>query len=101
MLLYLISNISNYILCWLKNQQEFNEIFKEFPRVNFEKEMIIVYCFASRFADVKLTRIIKKDGIIQIIIKDNGRGLIGPHTRYVIIKMKKAEFKDIEFIVKK
>lgn len=85
----------------IKNQQEFNEIFKEFPAVNLEKEMIIIYCFKTKLIDVKLSRIIKKDGVFQIVIKDNGRGLISPHTRYVIIKMKKAEFKDIEFIVKK
>ena len=85
----------------VKTQQEFNEIFKEFPRVNFEKEMIIVYCFATHFADVKLSRIIKNDGVLRIVLKDNGRGGIDSHTRYVIIKMKKAEFKDIEFIVKK
>ena len=81
----------------IKNQDELDEVFSEFPEINFEKEMIIVYCYRTIY--------IRKQVLEKVVLDENVlnvefnvvKGKIGhadasaPSRRMLVLKLDKLD----------
>ncbi len=79
----------------IQTQAELDEIFSDFPKINFDKEMVLVYCYTTVYIrDQKLEQATIDNGVLTV--KFNVvRGKLGyadaasPHTRICVIRLRK------------
>jgi hypothetical protein len=85
----------------IKNQNQLNELFTNFPTVNFEKEMIIVYIYTGIYnAEKKITDVEYEEKELSIefgykLKMGTGSATI-PMQRTLIIKMNKIDAYEID-----
>jgi len=90
----------------INNQNHIDEIFDEFPPIDFENEIILICAYRSyTLKPLKLESLKQRENKLTIkfdIVKNWGDGLkmdsIPPSTRYVIIKIEKIAFDSVELI---
>lgn len=87
----------------VENQEELDEIFSEFPKVDFEREMVLVYCYTTNFIRQQvLEQVAFENGIIKVAF-DVARGIPGradataPQTRLCIVKLDKLNISTVIF----
>ena len=85
----------------ITNENQLDEIFTQFQDVDFENEMLIVYCYGTIYCrEQKLKKVILNNDILEIEF-DIVRGKFGhadaamPHTRVCVIRMDKIEFSSV------
>ena len=89
----------------ITNQTELKAAFSEFPKINFEKEMVIVYFYTSVYSrprelkGIEITE--EKEMRIHFIEVSPGEGIGGacsPKTRPLVVKLDKIEDYSFVFI---
>ena len=81
----------------IKNQEELDEIFSEFPQTDFEKEMVVVYCYRTIYVRKQVLEKVVFDGNVLKIEFNVVRGKIGhadaaaPHRRTLAVKLDKLD----------
>ena len=81
----------------LKNQDELDEVFSEFSEIDFEKEMVLVYCYRTIYVRKQVLEKVVFDGNVLKIEFNVVRGKIGhadaaaPHRRMLAVKLDKLD----------
>ena len=85
----------------INHQDDADEIFSEFPQIDFDTEMVILYCYTTIYVrEQKLNSVSFENGVLNIefnVVK----GKIGiadataPQTRTCIIRLDKVEATEI------
>ncbi len=90
---------------FIDSKEKLDEIFNEFPEaVNFDEEIIILHTFTTTVGHRNhvLKRVALDDGNLKIFFDAKiRRGICDeamPGQKWLIVKMKKAEFSSVEFI---
>lgn len=87
----------------IRSESELSEIFAEFPRVDFEKEMVIVYRSMSIYENRYVIKDILLDGNKLSIELDKPKRIFGspsttaPRTRLIVIRMNKLDISKAVF----
>ena len=86
----------------ITDENQLDEIFTQFPDINFENEILIVYCYGTIYCrEQKLKKVILNNDVLEIEF-DIVNGKIGhadaamPHTRMCVIRMDKIEFSSVD-----
>ena len=85
----------------IKTRTELNEVFSEFPEINFEKEMIIVYCYRTVYGRKQVLEKVFSDGNVLRVEFDVVKGKIGhadasaPHRRMLVVKLDKLDIAEV------
>lgn len=85
----------------IKLQDDVNEVFTEFPQIDFDAEMVIVYCYTTTsIREQKLNSVSFENGVLNIEFdvvkgKAGAGGATVPQTRTCIIQMDKVEANEI------
>lgn len=81
----------------IQNQARLEEIFSEFPEIDFDKETVLVYCYTTIYLrKQKLEEVSLKNAVLTVSF-DVVRGKLGhadaaaPHTRLCIIRLDKID----------
>ena len=90
----------------ITNQKTLDEIFTKFPKVDFEKEMVLVYCYTDSYSRKYLVENVVLDGDTLTVKIGMASGLFGdfvfdaslPFTRFCVIKLDKVESKNINIV---
>ena len=91
----------------IRNQAELNEIFTDFPVVDFSQEMVLVYCYTTCYngrAQV-LEKAVVKNGVLNVEFNVE-RGKFGhadasaPLARLCIIRLDNVDFTDVRITYK-
>ncbi|MBE7078779.1 MAG: hypothetical protein E7380_02825 [Clostridiales bacterium] len=89
----------------ITNQTELKAAFSDFPKINFEKEMVIVYFYTSVYnrprelKGIEITE--EKEMRIHFIEVSPGEGIVdacSPKTRPLVVKLDKIEDYSFVFI---
>ncbi|MCH5164230.1 MAG: hypothetical protein J1F36_04360 [Clostridiales bacterium] len=90
------------IVYFISNEQQFSEVFLQFPvEVDFDSEMIVVYMFSAytRREMVIESITLNEETLIMSVKSKERRGYIpdctAPHQRYFAIKMDKVNVKEV------
>ena len=81
----------------LKNQDELDEVFSEFPEIDFEKEMVLVYCYRTIYIRKQVLEKVELDGIVLNVDFNVARGKLGhadasaPSRRMLVLKLDKLD----------
>ena len=63
----------------IKSQEALDEIFTEFKEIDFEKEMVIVYCYTTIYVrEQKLEKVSLDNGVLSIEF-----GVVDKHNRII------------------
>lgn len=87
----------------VKDNEALEEIFTEFPEVNFEKEMVLVHCYTSNYGRKKLLKSVKLNdqNILNIVFTiENGLfrfDAAEAQRRILIIRLNKLDIKETNF----
>ena len=85
----------------IKNQNELDEVFSVCPKIDFDKQILIVYCYTTTYVrEQKLEKFFYENGVLSI---DFGvvKGKIGvgdataPGTRICIISLDKLDISSV------
>lgn len=88
----------------IKDQTTLEEVFVDFPKTDFEKEMVLVYCYTSVYGRERILKEISihdEDQLEIIFTIENGK--LGhadasmPQRRILVIKMDSLDIKSAEF----
>lgn len=85
----------------IKSEEEYKKIFANSSKVNFEKEILVVYIYSTIYnSDIKITEIDLDEGELSIDFKHKlviGTGSASmPHQENVVFKLAKGDFHKIE-----
>ncbi len=81
----------------IKNQDELDEVFLEFPEIDFENEMLIVYCYRTIYIRKQVLEKVVLDGTVLNVEFNVVKGKIGhadasaPQRRMLVIKLDKLD----------
>lgn len=81
----------------IKNQDELDEVFSEFPEIDFEKEMILVYCYRTVYIRKQVLEKVALDGNALNVEFNIVKGKIGhadasaPSRRMLVLKLDKLD----------
>lgn len=81
----------------IKTQTELNEVFSEFPEIDFEKEMIIVYCYRTVYIRKQVLEKVVLDGNVLNVEFNVVHGKLGhadasaPSRRMLVLKLDKLD----------
>ena len=81
----------------VKNQDELDEVFSEFPEMDFEKEMVLVYCYRTIYTRKQVLEKVVLDGTVLNVEFNIVKGKIGhadasaPQRRMLVIKLDKLD----------
>ena len=81
----------------IKNQDELDEVFSEFPEIDLENEMLIVYCYRTIYARKQVLEKVALDGTALNVEFNIVKGKIGhadasaPQRRMLVIKLDKLD----------
>lgn len=85
----------------IDNQETLDEIFAEFKEMDFEKEMVVVYCYTTIYVrEQKLEKVSFEKGVLSVEF-DVVRGKIGagdataPQTRTCVLCLDKLETTEV------
>ena len=85
----------------IKNATALNEVFEVFPEIDFEKEMVLVYCYTSVYARKRVLEKVVLDGNVLSVEFNVEKGKIGyadacaPHRRVLVIKLDKLDATEV------
>lgn len=86
----------------IDSQDELDEIFSDFPKIDFEREMVVVYCYTTTYIrEQKLEKASLKNGVLYIEF-NVVQGMFGhgdataPQTRLCVIRVDKTEVFEVE-----
>lgn len=87
----------------VRNEAELNEIFLDFPEVDFEKEMVLIYIYASVYSRPrKIKSVVFQETNLTIQFQYN-KGKFGhadasmPHQSVLIVKMDRLDVTNVKF----
>lgn len=81
----------------IKTQAELDEAFSEFPEIDLENEMLIVYCYRTIYARKQVLDKVALDGTVLNVEFNIVKGKIGhadasaPHRRILVVKLDKLD----------
>ena len=81
----------------IKNQDELDEVFSDFPEIDFEKEMLIVYCYRTVYGRKQVLEKVALDGNALNVEFNIVKGKIGradasaPSRRMLVLKLDKLD----------
>ena len=81
----------------IKNQDELDEVFSEFPELDFEKEMVLVYCYRTIYIRKQVLEKVVLDGTVLNVEFNVVKGKIGhadasaPQRRMLVIKLDRLD----------
>ena len=84
----------------IKNQDELDEVFSEFPEIDFENEMLIVYCYRTIYIRKQVLEKVVLDGTILNVEFNVVKGKMGhadasaPSIRMLVLKLDKLDITD-------
>ena len=85
----------------IKTRTELNEVFSEFPEIDFENEMLIVYCYRTVYGRKQVLEKVFSDGNVLRVEFDVVKGKIGhadasaPHRRMLVVKLDKLDIAEV------
>lgn len=80
-----------------------DEVFDSFPEVDFEREMVLVYCYTTVYVRDRVLEKAVLDGDVLKVEFNVVRGRLGhadaasPQTRVLAVKMDKLDFTEVKF----
>ena len=87
----------------IQTQGQLNEIFVDFPEIDFEKEMVLVYCYRTVYTQRKqILENVTLDGKVLNVSFNVERGKLGyadasaPHRRILVVKLDKLEITEVK-----
>ena len=81
----------------IKTQTELDEVFSKFPEIDFEKEMVVVYCYRTVYIRKQVLEKVVLDGAVLNVEFNVVKGKIGhadasaPQRRMLVIKLDKLD----------
>ena len=88
----------------VKTQAQAEEIFSLIPLADFNKEMLLVFCYTTNYVrEQKLEKVLMQNGVLKVefnVVKAKpGVGdATAPQTRLCVIRLDKLEFTDVEIV---
>ena len=85
----------------LKNQDELDEVFSEFSEIDFEKEMVLVYCYRTIYIRKQVLEKVVLDGTILNVEFNVVKGKMGhadasaPQRRMLVVKLDKLDITEV------
>ena len=85
----------------LKNQDELDEVFSEFSEIDFEKEMVLVYCYRTIYIRKQVLEKVVLDGTILNVEFNVVKGKMGhadasaPSRRMLVLKLDKLDITEV------
>lgn len=85
----------------IKNQDELDEVFSEFPEIDFENEMLIVYCYRTIYIRKQVLEKVVLDGTILNVEFNVVKGKMGhadasvPSRRMLVLKLDKLDITEV------
>jgi len=85
----------------ITNQDEFDEVFISFPQIDFDKEMILLYCYTTENTNQRHIKSVELDGGILKIGFSPDRDTTGIppffQRRILVVKIDEIEIETVEF----
>ena len=85
----------------IQNQEQLEEIFLDFPEIDFDKEILLVYCYTTVYIrKQRLEKVSLENGVLTVAF-DVVRGKLGhadaasPHTRLCVIRLDKVDVTEV------
>lgn len=81
----------------IKNQDELDEVFSKFPEIDFENEMLIVYCYRTIYGRKQVLEKVFSDGNVLNVEFNVVHGKLGhadasaPSRRMLVLKLDKLD----------
>jgi hypothetical protein len=90
----------------ITDQKTLDEIFTKFPKVDFEKETVLIYCYTDVYPDKSLVEEVTLSGDTLMVKLGTASGIFDsfvfgasvPLTRFCVIKLDKVEAKNINIV---
>jgi hypothetical protein len=90
----------------INDQKTLDEIFAKFPKVDFEKERVLIYCYTDVYPDKSLVEEVTLSGDTLMVKLGTASGIFDsfvfgasvPLTRFCVIKLDKVEAKNINIV---
>lgn len=85
----------------IKTQAELDEAFSEFPEIDLENEMLIVYCYRTIYARKQVLEKVALEGTVLNVEFNIVKGKIGhadasaPHRRILVVKLDKLDITEV------
>ena len=85
----------------IKNQDELDEVFSEFSEIDFEKEMVLVYCYRTIYIRKQVLEKVVLDGNVLNVEFNVVKGKIGhadasaPSIRMLVVKLDKLDIAEV------
>ena len=85
----------------IKTLTELNEVFSEFPEIDFENEMLIVYCYRTIYIRKQVLEKVALDGNVLNVEFNVVKGKIGhadasaPSRRMLVVKLDKLDITEV------
>ena len=85
----------------IKNQDELDEVFSEFPEIDFENEMLIVYCYRTIYIRKQVLEKVVLDRNVLNVEFNVVKGKIGhadasaPSRRMLVVKLDKLDIAEV------
>ena len=85
----------------LKNQDELDEVFSEFSQIDFEKEMVLVYCYRTIYIRKQVLEKVVLDGTILNVEFNVVKGKMGHadasalSRRMLVLKLDKLDITEV------
>ena len=86
----------------IKTRTELNEVFSEFPEIDFEKEMVLVYCYRTIYIRKQVLEKVVLDGNVLNVEFNVVKGKIGhadasaPSRRMLVVKLDKLDITEVK-----
>ena len=81
----------------IKSQNELDDVFAEFPDIDFDKKMVLVYCYTTVYVRKQVLNKVALEGDVLTVQFDVVRGKFGhadaamPHRRTLAVKLDRVE----------
>jgi hypothetical protein len=90
----------------ITDQKTLDEIFTKFPKVDFEKETVLIYCYTDVYPDKSLVEEVTLSGDTLMVKLGTASGIFDSFvfgasvslTRFCVIKLDKVEAKNINIV---
>lgn len=86
---------------YIDKQETLDQVFNNFPKTNFNKEMIILYGFtSSENCNYELSKVSLDKKVLTIELKPTNDAVsTTPFTKWIVIKMDKIKINDLKITV--
>ncbi len=85
----------------IQNQAQLEEIFSDFPEIDFDKETVLVYCYTTVYLRKQRLEKVSLENDVLTVAFDVVRGKLGhadaaaPHTRLCVIRLDKVDVTEV------